>query len=59
MFDKGRDDRDVGVEFDLAGEVEDDEVFFGEGLEGVGEEVKVLEEVPVVWWGQSESSRCL
>ncbi len=29
MFDEGGDDRDVCVELDLAGEVEDDEVFFG------------------------------
>lgn len=28
VFDEGGDDGDVGVQFDLAGEVEDDEVFF-------------------------------
>ena len=32
------------VQLDLAWEVEDDEVFFAEGLDGLGEEVEVLQE---------------
>jgi len=44
MFDQSRQDGDVGVELDLTRHVDDDEVFFGEGIEGFGEEVEVLEE---------------
>lgn len=42
MFDEGGNNGDVGIEFDLPGEVDDDEVLFREGLEGLGEEVEVL-----------------
>ena len=46
VFDEGWDDGNVGIEFDLARQVEDDEIFFCEGFEGLGEEVEVLEKKP-------------
>lgn len=47
MADERGHDRDVGVELDLAGQVDDDEVFFREGFEGLGQKVEVLEEESV------------
>lgn len=44
MFDQARQDRDVRVELDLAGHVEDDEVVVGDFLEGIGEPVEVFHE---------------
>lgn len=44
VADEGREDGDVSVQFDLAGHVDDDEVFFRDGVEGLGEEVEVFEE---------------
>lgn len=43
MFDQGRDDRDVSIEFDLTREIEDDEVLFCYWIELFREELKVLE----------------
>lgn len=37
-------DGDVRVQLDLAGHVDDDKVFFRDGIEGFGEEVEVFEE---------------
>lgn len=57
VFDEGGDHGDVRVQFDLAGEVDEDEVFFGEGLEGGGEEVEVFEEESVTQSGLSQLRR--
>lgn len=56
MGDEGGQQGDVGVELDLAGEVEEDEVFVCEGLEGGGEEVEVLQEESVNIYCQSLSA---
>ena len=42
MFDQGRNDRDVSVEFDLAGHVNYDQIFIGEGVNGLGEKIKIV-----------------
>lgn len=44
MLDQGRDDRDVGIEFDLTRKIEDDEVLLRYWIELFREELKVLEE---------------
>lgn len=46
VVDEAGHDGDVGVELDLAGEVDDDEIFFRERFQGLGEEVEVLEKEP-------------
>ena len=44
MLDQRRQHRDVRVKLNLAGHIDDDEVFLGQGVDGVGDEVEVLEE---------------
>lgn len=44
MSDQGGDDGDMGIELDLAGEVEDDHVFFRKRFQGAGKEIEVFEE---------------
>ena len=44
VADERGQDRDVRVQLDLAGHVDYDQVFFRHGVEGLGEEVEVLEQ---------------
>ena len=44
MLYQSRQQRDVRVQFNLAWQVEEDEVLFAERLNGSGEEIEVLEE---------------
>lgn len=44
VLDEGGQDGDVGVKLDLAGHVDDDEVFLGQRVDGFGDEVEVLEQ---------------
>ena len=42
MFGQGRNDWDVGVEFDLARHIDYDQIFVGERIYGLGEEIKII-----------------